>query len=419
MSEDPIKLLSGSGVTINEKTLEEYLDEQAFSDNLDSAEKLLKAVHEPVYAFRSDKRARGVKQKYSKEKITHIFTKREIYTEYKGVILMELAKSNAPLSKLVVQSLLDGIKKEPSDIIKEINENSNTDLVVNIGSVSSVLTKLKRSDLGLLIKVYKVIGKTVQPLQMHELAANVSIDDAHKLYANKLRIEEVIKMYPELKNISKVKMHLAENENNDYPPKELPKELPVKSTKYDKAVSEMLLEIMLRDCKPYSTNDFATILKNDYNRIVHTNTIATQLKSFRDSQLKDLIIKTRNGTSIWHSLAFEPDCEMDVETLLSLYRKNSQTRIEDLEKSHPKVWKAIYGETEEQEKETKSIVKFETIESEVSNESLSSLIEEAVAKQLKQVINGVLRETLSSKLSDTLDIKVSGGIDINFSFKKG
>lgn len=398
MDDDPIKLESASGITVGDQTLEEYVDEQAVLEGVASAEKTVKDASNWVFSKRTDKRQRGAKQRYYGKRNTRIFSKREIYKEYKGVLLMEMSKTDAPLSKLVIQTIMDGERKEPADIITDINTNTNTGLTVNIGSVSSVLTKIKKSNLGFLIKTYKVAGQTVQPIQVHDLAKNLEIDDAHLLYLNKLSLDAAIEKYPELSDIPKVKMHNISDSDNKAPEVKLP--APMKGS----SLPQKLLEIMLSDCETYHTNKFADNLKKYFNiKKPNTTHIASAMKAIRDSGLKSLIIHDDQARPHTYRFIFNLDDNMDIDTLMAIYRKQNSMTIADLEKSHPTIWSKISG---------------------VPSASVARPAKADPYTDLIRNITGIVTEKFKALIAEatidgglqgdeTINVEVSGKVDIN------
>lgn len=445
MSEQ-IKLESGSGVKVGEKTLEEYLDEQAALEEANTAQQTFKDVAPTIFR-RNYGKVKGTKQRYYNRTTTRIFTKQEIYLERKGVLLMEQANAGAPLSQLVIQCILDGKKKDVKGVIEEIKTNTSTKLVVNQGSVSSIFTRMKESDFGYLLTVHRIPDKKAQSIQVHKFAKNLTLADACLLYGKKdsFDIEAALVKYPEMAEIPKIKKLFSHK---------------------DKSVSQAILEIML-DCEKHTTIGIQKDLKAIFGKDVHANTIATQMGNFRKSGISKLIKKGKANKSkgYWHSFVFKKENGMDIDTLMNLYRKNNPLEIESLSQSHPVIWNIIADHREETEEveeteetgdllgdekasdesivvkaeemakidiaktysddpHTQGILKLvlDIVESAI-NDPVKRYIHEAVEQALKGLASPANKELspiegISLTKGYPVDVNVSGGININFSFSK-
>lgn len=452
MPDDTIKLSSGSGITFGEQTLEEWLDEKARAEGNISG-KIFKAEI-PYVPKRNGKI--NISLKYdTKPTAERIFTKREIYSEYMEKFLMELVNAEAPLSKLVLQSLLDGKRKTPKDLVSELSK-LKTSYSVNFGSVSSVMSKIVRSNLGPFVMEFWENSR-LESLQINELAGTLGIEDAYSLYQNEMEIEEATSQYPGLYEIVNGEAPKIEGKKLRVTKKEkILKEKPRRSISKI-SMAQGILKVLLFDCGKHTTRSISEKIKEYYGGDNAASKIAVLIKDIRNSEIGKLLKVGKENKSFTYQFIFDVNDGMDEETLENLRTKKSKITVESLKESHPKVYQKYLKYIEDYDEPEVSINSktIPEIEEELLNESedliseartgkgpfkgITSRIGEATATQdprtLKEIVEETLRDslqklvletihkTLSNKTTEPLssggvEVKVSGGIDINFSFKR-
>ena len=439
MSDDPIKLESGSGITFDGQTLEEYLDEKNIKRREEVSGKIFRDSIPYISPKRYDKA--HVVVKYNTEPTAErIFTKRDIYLEYGGNILMVMTTAKTQLSKLVVLCLMDGKKKSARDIVVEINKaNKNNDLPfqVNFGSVSAILSKISRSNLGLFVTEYWSNSR-LESLEISKEAEDLDIEDAHLLYLNEMSIDEAIEKYPRLKTMPSF------NLPEEPLPEEMEEELnrmaknkkpaPKKKTPSPKdrkvPMTEAILRIMLAECGTFTHASMTEALQEApwFKGKPKINTVSTIVKSMMQTDLGDLIRFNRDVKPYRYSFKFDVEDGMDVYTLLALYKKRGKVTIASLKKSHPSVIEKAFNPVNvvspkqaskpkiKQKKETAPApqisapqVDMETLTKQVLGEVLNDTVQKMIQETIQKAVGGN---------AGSMEVKVSGGIDINFSFKK-
>lgn len=404
MIDDSIKPESGSGITVGGKTLEEYLD-----DEYNSQFDIPRAARDsfiPYSPKRTDKRQRGAKARYYIRKRTHIYTKQEIYKEYMGKFLMELSKIEAPLSKLVIQCLISGDKKTIRDVVTDITTSMSTTAKVNFGSVSSVFYKIVRSNLGPFVIEFWKKSRLIA-LQMAEGTEDLKVEDANKLYANEMSLDDVSGKYPNLKDLL-AKCNKVENGTENMDKAEDFNKQMFEFVK-DQNLTHKVIAILLSDCGSHTSATIGDKLKEIFGLDLSTTKVSGIINRILGSNLGQLIKRNAQFRPIMVKFIFSGDDDVALEDMLEMYKKRGTFKYSDIKDKYPKVWAKL----KKQEIGNGEEVSAKNIGAAEVRDEVNSTVHELIEGAIKKALQG------SSALgSGQLDVKVSGGINISFTFNK-
>ena len=199
---------SGSGITVEGQTLEEYLDAEAEKEKDKDAQQtqdeelgkhtLYKKPHDQVVGKgRSDR--------------TQVLSVGEINQQHWERNLKAMAESKASLLQLVIGSLAEGSWQSASIVWERIEKHVSAKSKPS--AVSNAFTNIKRSELGHLLEKRRIQSGKARSGSEYRLAhcavVNMKVTEMFRLYSKREKdytIAEVVAQYADIANYLKKKI---------------------------------------------------------------------------------------------------------------------------------------------------------------------------------------------------------------------
>lgn len=170
-----IEKISGSGITVDGKTLEEIVAAEEGAEILDELEKEVVEKKKSLYHG-----PRGERNDKGRASITKVWTQLEINQKKWKENLMALNKETTSISQLVIGAMMDGAWMTPAEIAARIKETTGRE--IKTADASWRITSIRRSPLAPFIQARKRDKRKWEYTLVHCIVVHCSPADVFALH---------------------------------------------------------------------------------------------------------------------------------------------------------------------------------------------------------------------------------------------
>lgn len=186
-------LKNNSEITVDEETLNNYLNRQSSQDIISELEQEKKSnisiVRKPVVRYKPHKENPSVGTSLSRSTINHLYNRR---------IMQNQKKINAPQVRYVIESFLSGQTFTYESLQKHILERADKE--IKLQPLQACVSSIKHSKIGFLLKK---VGRVPAHFQMDKRAMEIKGEDLYQMFLPRgaLDIEQACNKYPFIREI--------------------------------------------------------------------------------------------------------------------------------------------------------------------------------------------------------------------------